>query len=328
MKIVISMKIPRSCLKEIIDRGYKVHVFGGRYPPYEWLCNELCDADVLVVAPYHVVNNSILRCGNNLKLIVLYGAGYENIDLSACDKHGVCVVRCADAIDEAAAEHALALTLALLRKVVIGDKYIRSGLWSEGPAPRKLLSTSLKGKVVGIVGLGKLGTYIAKLFKALNARVIYWSRNRKYSIESELGIEYSNLEELFEKADIVIVSLSYSKETHHFINEKLLKRMKHSSAIINVSRGAVIDTNALVKALREGWIAGAGLDVFEPEPLPKDHELTKLENVVLTPHIAGYTYEAMIETCKQIVKVIDVFAKEKKIIGEKLNPTTCSRIMR
>ncbi len=297
MKVVLATKIHRAAIEYLKKSGLEVVIYTeGRVPPREWLCKELVDADALIVTPLHRVDREFLQCAPRLRLIVLHGSGFENIDLRSCEERGVCVARIADPIAHAVAEHALALTLALLRKLVKAHSYIVSRRWDSGPAPRELLTSSLWGKTVGIVGMGRIGSLIARLFKAFDTRILYWSRRRKVELELALGIEYRELDNLLQESDIVILSIALAPETRYLINEERLRKMKKSAVIVNVARGEVIDTEALVKALREGWIAGAALDVFEQEPLPKDHSLIDLENVILTPHVAGYTYEAMVET--------------------------------
>ncbi len=318
-KIVYALRVHRSGIELLRKKGYDVIVYNGRYPPKEWLQRELVDADVLVVAPIHVVDEEILRHADKLKLVMLHGSGYENIDLELCRSKGICVAYEPDAIAEAVAEHALGLTLALLRNIVVGDRYIRGKLWGKGPAPRELLGTSLRNKTVGIIGLGRIGSSIARLFKYMGCNVIYWSRRKKPEVEHALGIEYRELEELLRNSDIVIISIALTKDTMGLIDYSKISLMKKNAVLINVSRGKVIVEEDLIKALREGLIKGAALDVFEKEPIDPKNPLLSLDNVVLTPHIAGYTREAMIETSIRVAETIIKFMEERK---RPLNPLT------
>lgn len=301
------------------EKGYNVVVYEGRTPPREWLIQELIDADVLVVAPIHVVDEELISKAKKLKLIVLHGSGYENIDLEACRRRNICVAYEPDAIAEAVAEHALGLTLALLRNIVLGDRYIRNRVWGKGPAPRELLGTSLYGKTVGIIGLGRIGASVARLFKHMGCKVIYWSRRRKPEAEHALGIEYRELHELLSESDVVIISIALTKDTIGFIDYTKLSMMKKNSVLINVSRGKVIVEEDLIRALKEGLIKGVALDVFSKEPIDPDNPLINLDNVVLTPHIAGYTREAMIETSQRVAETIIKFIEENR---KPLNPLT------
>lgn len=301
------------------EKGYNVVVYEGRTPPREWLIQELIDADVLVVAPIHVVDEELISKAKKLKLIVLHGSGYENIDLEACRRRNICVAYEPDAIAEAVAEHALGLTLALLRNIVLGDRYIRNRVWGKGPAPRELLGTSLYGKTVGIIGLGRIGASVARLFKHMGCKVIYWSRRRKPEAEHALGIEYRELHELLSESDVVVISIALTKDTIGFIDYTKLSMMKKNSVLINVSRGKVIVEEDLIRALKEGLIKGVALDVFSKEPIDPDNPLINLDNVVLTPHIAGYTREAMIETSQRVAETIIKFIEENR---KPLNPLT------
>ncbi len=307
VRVVYAIKVHRSGLELLSDKGFEVIVYDKSKPIEEWLCENLGNAKALVVAPFHRIDEKILSCGQ-IELLVVHGSGYENIDLDECSKRRICVVNTPDAIAESVAEHALGLVLALLRKIVYGDRFIRSNLWGTGPAPRPLLGTSLIGKTIGIIGLGRIGSSIAKLFRRHGNRVIYWSRRRKPEVEHALDIEYRELQNLLGEADIVIIALALTRETQGFINYEKISKMKRNSILVNVSRGKILVEKDLVKALKEGIIGGAALDVFEKEPIRNDNPLTRFDNVVLTPHIAGYTWEAMVETSKMVAQtIIDYF---------------------
>jgi glyoxylate reductase len=155
-----------------------------------------------------------------------------------------------------------------------------------------LLGVELQGKTLGVIGAGRIGSRVAEIARAFGMRVIYYDVVRNKALEERVGAEYVDLERLLEESDIVTIHTPLTPETRHMINEGRLRRMKRTALLVNTARGAVVDTEALVKALREGWIAGAALDVFEEEPLNPNHPLTAFKNVILTPHIASATYEA------------------------------------
>lgn len=306
-RVVYAIKVHRSGLELLSSKGFEVIVYDKSKPIREWLCEKLDNAKALVVAPFHQIGEEILKCGR-IELIVVHGSGYENIDLEECSKRNICVANTPDAIAESVAEHALGLVLALLRNIAYGDRFIRNNLWITGPTPRPLLSTTLRGKIVGIIGLGRIGSSIAKLFRRYGNRVIYWSRRRKPEVEHALDIEYKELDHLLAEADVVIVALALTKETQGFIDYEKISRMKKNSIIVNISRGKIIVEKDLIKALKEGIIGGAALDVFEEEPIGANNPLTRLDNTVLTPHIAGYTWEAMVETSRMVAQtIIDYF---------------------
>ena len=228
--------------------------------------------------------------GPSLKVISNYAVGYDNIDVEEASKRGVCVTNTPGVLTESVAEEVIALTLALFRRIVEGDRFIRAGKY-KGWEPDLLLGTGLKDKVMGIVGLGRIGRWTARMASALGMKVIYFNRHRDEEFEEEYGVVYHTLDQLLDMSDVVSLSVPLNSETKHMIGERELKLMKSTALLINTARGAVVDEKALIEALREKWIAGAGLDVYEDESkIPK--ELCELPNTVLTPHTASATVEA------------------------------------
>lgn len=257
-------------------------------PPKDVLRDAASRCDALVVTIGDVVDEYVLSDAK-VKVIATYSVGYDHIDLNAATKRGIPVGYTPEVLVEAVADFAIGLVIALARRIVEGDRLVRSGeayrVWGE------FLGSEVWGKTLGILGLGNIGSAVARRAKAFNMDVIYWSRTRKPWVEFALNIRYVDLDELFRQSDYLVVTTALTPETYHIVNEERLRLMKRTSYLINVARGAVVDTEALIKALREGWIAGAALDVYEAEPLPQTHELTKFSNVVLTPHIASATVE-------------------------------------
>jgi len=267
-----------------------------------------CDA--LVVTIGDRVDDYVLS-NAKVKVIATYSVGYDHIDLEAATRRGIPVGYTPEILVEAVADLAVGLMITLARRVIEGDRLVRSGeaykVWGE------FLGTEVWGKTLGILGLGNIGAAVARRAKAFNMNVLYWSRTRKPWVEVALGLRYVNLDELFKQSDYLIITVALSRETHHLVNEDKLRMMKRGAYLINIARGAIIDTNALIKALKEGWIAGAALDVYEEEPLPATHELVRMSNVVLTPHIASATVETrnkMAEVTAQ--NVINVLLKGSK----------------
>jgi len=318
VRIVVPFRMPRIGIEILESRGYEVEVYLDRVAPREWIEDRIANADAIIVSPLIAIDRGIVEKAKKLKLVALFGSGYERIDVKACSERGVCVARVANHVDEAAAELALALALAALRRVVEGDRMVRSGEWRQH-VPRELLGKSIKDCIVGIVGMGRLGTNVAKLFKALGAKVVYWSRSRKPLVESALGIEYVDLDTLLTISDVVVLCLAAAPETKGFFNYEKLSRLKDGAVLVNVSRGSVVDEESLVKVLRERRLFAA-LDVFETEPLPPNHPLTLLRNTVLTPHIGGFTESAMKKTAVDVANmVVEYLEKGTLRIGEPLN---------
>jgi len=246
--------------------------------------------------------------GSQLKVISTYSVGFDHIEVEEATKRGIYVTHTPGVLTDAVADHAMALMLAIARRLIEAHNCVKTkGCWRTW-SPTFLLGEDVYGKTLGIIGLGRIGTAIAKRAKGFNMRILYYDIVRRERVEKELGVEYRPLDELLREADFVSINVALTKETYHMIGERELKLMKPSAYLINTARGAVVDTSALVKALREGWIAGAALDVFEEEPLPIDHPLTKMENVILTPHMAAHTEEffreAAVTVAKEVLKAL------------------------
>lgn len=226
---------------------------------------------------------NVFRNSPELRLLSLWGTGTDNVDLTAASRHGVTVTNTPGVSAVSIAEHSLALMMAAARRIPLTDAEVRRGLWPRGQGAQ------LNGKTLGIIGLGAVGREFARIGAGIGMRVIAWTMHPNPA----LGVELVSLDELLAQSDVVSLHLRLSAETRGFLGKSQLARMKPSAILINTARGAIIDEAALVETLQTGRIAGAGLDVFETEPLPEGHALTRLENVVLTPHSAGITPEAL-----------------------------------
>lgn len=252
------------------------------------------DVDVIMVV-YAKITKRIINSATKLKGIVRYGIGVDNIDLEAATAKGVIVANVPDYAIETVADHTWALILALVRRIVIADKYVRNrlyiGKWTN--PPEYLRGVDLSGKVLGLVGVGRIGREVAKRAKGFGVKILGYDPYISSDVAKEFGIELVNLDTLLSESDIISIHCPLTKETYHLINEDKIRLMRKRPYIINTARGAIIDEKALYKALKEGWIAGAALDVFEIEPPPENNPLFELDNVVLTPHIAWYTEEAL-----------------------------------
>ena len=240
------------------------------------------------------VGEDLLQKAPKLKVVARYGVGYDDCDVEALTRHKVYLVHTPGVLSDAVADMTLALILACNRKIVQADRYVREG-WAKGASGYSGYGVDLKGKTVGIIGLGRIGYEVAKrCVKGFGMKVIYHDIRRNERAEKELGAERKSLEEVMKESDFVSINLSLTPQTRGLIKEKHLRLMKKTAYLINTARGAVIDQKALTKVLTEKAIAGAGLDVFEKEPVPLDDPLLSLDNVILTPHIASLTKEARI----------------------------------
>lgn len=251
------------------------------------LLTEKIDAEVMEAA------------GKGLRVISNYAVGYDNIDVGEATKRGICITNTPGVLTESVAEHVIALTLALYRRVVEGDTLIRSGKY-KGWEPDLLLGTSVKDKVMGVVGLGRIGRWTARLAKAIGMKVIYFNRTRDEEFEAENDCVYHSLDKLMEYADVVSVSLALNEETRHIIGKREIGLMKKTALFINTARGGIVNERELIECLKNRNIAGAGLDVFENE-LGISSDLLKMKNVILTPHIASATVEARLAMARVLV---------------------------
>lgn len=240
---------------------------------------ELADASVLI--PEHVkINTEFLEKAPNLKLVQT-GAGYDNVDLEACTKYGVQVCNAAGVNANAVAEHVMAFLLCWYKNMTYLDNFVKTHKYEN---QMHYTGAELSEKTIGIVGLGHVGKKVAEYCQAFHMKVLGYSR-KPFEI---VGVEYRNLDDLYRECDIISLHVSLNENTRHMINTDVFAKMKSDSLLINTSRGAIINEAQLVQALQQGKIGGACLDVFEDEPLGRDNPLRDLNNVILTPHTAGF----------------------------------------
>jgi D-3-phosphoglycerate dehydrogenase len=257
------------------------------------LAEEVKDVDVIMVV-YAKITEKIINSAAKLRGIVRYGIGVDNIDLKAASKRRIPVANVPDYCIGTVADHALALILALNRKLLLADSVLRSGEYGNWTSPSpKLMGVDLEGKVLGLIGIGKIGSAVAARAKAFGMKVVAFDPYIPKEIAEKLGVELVDLETLLKNADFISIHAPLTSETRGMIGENELRMMKRTAYIINTARGPIIQEKALYKALKNGWIAGAGLDVYEKEPPDSDNPLFRLENVIVTPHIAYYTKEAI-----------------------------------
>jgi glyoxylate reductase len=238
----------------------------------------------------------------NLKVISTMSAGFEHIDIAYATEKGIYVGYAPDALTDATADLTFSLLLAAARRIPESDRYMRQRKWKISWTPLFMLGKSVWEGTLGIIGLGKIGKAVAKRARGFDMRVLYTDSVRLTPEEEDvLGVTFRSLEDLLKESDFVSIHVPATNETHHFMNEERLKLMKPSAILINASRGATVDEADLVKALRDKWIAGAALDVYEKEPIADDNPLLDLDNVVLVPHIGSATVEARTKMAEMAV---------------------------
>lgn len=260
---------------------------GGRVPAEqfdEWLAK----ADALFSTGNIKINEELLAKAPNLKVIAQASVGYDNIDIAACNARNIPVGNTPGVLVDAVADLAYALILDSARKIVLAYDHVKSGKWGENKSFG--LATDLANKTLGVVGMGDIGSAIAERAKASKMKIIYHNRNRRADDEA-LGATYVTFDELLAQADFIVTAVTLNPTTKGMFNKEAFAKMKDGARIVNISRGAVIDTEAMYEALLSGKLAHAAMDVTDPEPLPGDHKLLSLPNVTVTPHMASATTE-------------------------------------
>lgn len=247
------------------------------------------DAHVIIVRSRTEVTKEVIESAKNLKIIGRPGAGLDNIDVKEAEKRDIKVMNTPEALTESVAELTVGLILSLARDIPKADKNLKEGKWLKS----ELKGIELSRRTLGILGLGKIGCRVMEICTAMGMKVIYWSRQRKMDLEKKIGAEYLDLPVLFMQSDFLSLHVALTPQTKGIVGKKEITLMKPSAYLINTSRGAIVDENALYEALKNKQLAGAGLDVFIDEPY--SGQLRELDNVIMTPHIGSNTREAQLK---------------------------------
>ena len=276
-----------------LKKYYDIEIHQGKIPmPKKTLLKKIRNKDGLICFPYDSIDKDVLSAAKNLKTISTYSVGYDHIDVKYAKKQGISIGYTPEVLTDATADLTFALILDLLRRVTEGDRIIRRQRWTQIYGAYDYVGTDISGKILGILGFGRIGTAVAKRARAFGMNIIYHNRHRlSKNTEKSLGVKYVTFDQLFKKSDVVSIHVPYTKETHELVDIKLFKKMKKTSFIINTARGKIIKENDLIYALKKKIIAGAALDVFRNEPIGLSNPLTKMQNVVLSPHIGSSTAE-------------------------------------
>ena len=295
MRIYITRQIPEIGLNLLREKGYDIDQNPDDRPlTKEEIISVLKgkEYDAVISMLTDKIDSDVFSASPSTKIFSNYAVGFNNIDIDEAKNKGVVVTNTPGDLTDSVAEHSVALLLSLLNKVVLSDKFIRSGRWT-GFDPDIFLRDDFKGKVVGIVGAGRIGLKFGKILHyGFDSKIIYYDVKRNEDFEREVGAEFKeNVEDVLRESDIVSLNVPLMESTTHLLNKERISLMKKNSILINTSRGGVVDEMALVEALKNKEISGAGLDVFEFEPNLSEG-LKDLDNVVLTPHIASATYKA------------------------------------
>ena len=310
-KVYVTRELPETGLRVIKER-FDTEVWPEYAPPPKSVIIEKASkVDALTTLLSDKIDAEVFEAAPNLKIVAQLAVGFDNIDVKEATKRGVYVTNTPGVLTETTADFAWALLMAAARRVVEADKYVRTGKWRVGWHPMMFQGRDVYGATLGIVGLGRIGSSIAKRAKGFDMRVLYHDVVRRQDLEKDLGIEYTEIDALLQEADFVTLNVPLLKETQHLMDEKRLKLMKKTAILINNARGPVVDEKALYKALKEGWIAGAGLDVFEQEPMSTGNPLLALDNVVVAPHISSSSFETRSKMAEMVAENLITFFEGK-----------------
>ena len=314
-KIFLTRTIHDFALKEL-KKKFLVEIHKGKIPiPQSTLKSKIKKINGLICFPYDKINKEIIQSAENLKVISTYSVGYDHIDTQFAKEKKIRVGYTPEVLTDATADMAFGLLIDLLRRISEGDRLIRKGNWKQIYGAYDYVGLDLQGKTLGIVGLGRIGKTLAQRAKAFNMKIIYHNRKQISKIEEKkLGVKYTTFDKLISQSDIISIHVPHTEETNQMFNMKNFKKMKNTAFLINTSRGKVVNEKDLVKALKQKIIAGAGLDVFQIEPMNKNHALTKLENIVLAPHIGSSTKETRNKMAEITIKNLILGIKGKKPI--------------
>jgi len=304
VRILICDPIDPEGIEKLKKAGFSVDFLTRR----ESLKRDAQEYDVLIVRSRTKITREIIERGRRLKLIARAGSGIDNIDLKVAEERGITVLCTPEAPADSVAELTIGLMIALARKITLADSSMKQGRWIK----KELKGLLLKGRKLGLIGLGNIGLRVAKIAKAMGMKILVTKRTPPPSeLLKSLEAEFLQLDELLRRSDIVSIHVPLTEETRRMIRAEEINKMKDGAFLINTSRGGVVDEEALLNALRSGKLGGAALDVYEVEP-PKRWELIKLPNVICTPHIGAQTVEAQKKASVTLAdKIIQFFEQPK-----------------
>ncbi len=272
---------------------YDIEIHKGKIPiSQKKLRSKIENIEGLICFPYDKIDSDLIDVAKNLKVISTYSVGFDHINIQHAKRKKIRVGYTPEVLTDATADLTFSLMLDVVRRVSEGDRIIRNGKWRQIYGANDYVGMDLQGKTLGIFGLGRIGSALAKRARSFEMKVIYHNRKPiSKNKEKSLGVKYVMFDKLITQSDIISIHVPHTKETNQLFDMKIFKKMKNSAFLINTARGKIVNEKDLRIALNKKIIAGAGLDVYESEPISEKHPLTKMQNVVLTPHIGSSTKE-------------------------------------
>ena len=302
-KVVVTAPIPKTGISLLQEQGYDIDLHDSNRPlSTDELKAKIQDADALIPLLFDSITENVLAHARYLRVIANYAVGFNNIDLESAQKRGIVVTNTPDVLTAATADLTWALIMAVSKRIVEADRFVREGRFT-GWQPQLMLGGDVTGKTVGIIGAGRIGRAVARRAAGFDMKVRYVSLHRKREWEEETGALYGSLDDVLTKSDFISLHCPLNDSTYHLLNARRIAQIRPGAYLINTARGALVDEQAMIHALQTGQLAGAGLDVYEFEPeIPR--ELKQLDNVVLLPHIGSATTQTrdeMARICAQNV---------------------------
>ncbi len=312
-KIFLTRTLHDFALKEL-KKHYLIEVHFGKIPiPRKKLEAKIEEINGLICFPYDVIDSKLIDRAKNLQVISTFSVGFDHIDIKYAKKNKIRVGYTPEVLTDATADLAFSLMIDVMRRVSEGDRIIRKGNWRKIYGAYDYVGTDLQEKTLGIFGLGRIGSTLAKRAKSFEMNIIYHNRKRiSITKEKLLGIKYVSFEKLVNQSDVISIHVPHTKQTNQIFNKNIFQKMKKTSFLINTARGKIINEKDLIEALKKKTIAGAALDVFESEPIKKDHPFTKIQNVTLAPHIGSSTKETRAKMAQITIANIHLGIKGKK----------------
>lgn len=312
LKVYVTRELPERGIG-IIKKYFDTEVWTEYAPPPKKVIIEKTkNVDALVSLLSDKIDAEVFNAAPKLKIVAQLAVGFDNVDVQEATRRGIYVTNTPEVLTDTTADFAWALLMAVARRVAEADKYVRTGQWKVGWHPSMMQGRDVYGATIGIVGAGRIGYAVAKRATGFSMKILFYDVVPRPEIEKDFGAKKVDLDTLFRESDFVSIHVPLMKETHHLVNAEKLKLMKKTAYLINNSRGPVVDEKALYEALKEGRIAGAGLDVFEQEPTPMNNRLLKLDNVVVAPHISSASYETRSRMAEMVAENLVAFFEGKK----------------
>lgn len=316
MKVFITQEIEKEAV-DLLKTVAEVKTSGVDRPlTRQEFLDGIKDADaVILVWHTEIMDKEAFDAAPNLKIVARRGVGYDNIDVEEAKRRGI-YATVTPVHTNTIADLTFGLCINAARRLHMADAFVRSGQWTEDKSgtwvAKRFMGFDVHHKTMGIIGFGRIGKHMAKRAKGFEMNVLYNDVTRQPDAEKELDVEYASLDKLFAESDFITVNCALTDSTRNLINKESISKMKKNAIIVCSARGGIVDEAALYEALVEGRLGGAGLDVFEPEPIQPDNPLLKLENVTFSPHLGTSVYESRVKMAVTAAEeVMRVFADEK-----------------